>query len=730
MPRRTYGGAFTPFQRHKRYKEYRRTSPKTPSRARRDVDRTRLINKFRQNHPLNTVAYSDNIQAPVNLFDMYTPEAITAFTDKYLYYNDADFARSITSSPNWVNEYKSNIENALDATNPNHLGYALDPEMTAQYFHTIIQSSLTNALRPLLHHLINMIDMEMSRYGKLIISGGEAFNLNVKKQFREITPDIDTKFIPLYGYDRSEGMTQGLFNAFMLQASEQMWYVAMEKATAYANSRKVYRFFYENVLYPLEQQDIFRALHVKFLTPEELPPEDGDDEITPICRKHSYICRLVKKKSGRPYFICSDEQHPCKFRLDKKNYISQVPFRKRKTVLSKDMDRNILFDIELFAIDLYMNNMMRLDYVYSLENDQVEYTGKFVDDYLLHVSGMLDMPFMRPGELGYNLINPENHTTFEAVTDMYDLNFLICPENSLRFRTLNMIQYRGPITTASVHFLREDIHIMQRYGLRSDAKRAKDMYRERVLADVNNLANNKIIPPLKHIATTSIQEFTCKELDNVVFNDNISPISIGKIIRFLAPPFHAEFQPDGLLDLTKCTQMALSLEVKQNRNISEIEGNLVSSRFDYYSGEWIDCCDDGLRDLFRVRIDHRSVAKQLDAADPYKRTQIVQELQCWLNEILEYIKHTPRDKEANVARNHLGKLLYLYNDTNNFDECVLVTTLINNILITVSSLRFVPDDELRPTGVAIIAELEDIWTYYKKNRKKIVYPEACATILN
>ena len=45
----------------------------------------------------------------------------------------------------------------------------------------------------------------MKNYGELIISGGEAFNANVKKEHRRVTPDLDTKFIPFYRhYNGSE----------------------------------------------------------------------------------------------------------------------------------------------------------------------------------------------------------------------------------------------------------------------------------------------------------------------------------------------------------------------------------------------------------------------------------------------------------------------------------------------------------------------------------------------
>jgi hypothetical protein len=65
-------------------------------------------------------------------------------------------------------------------------------------------------------------------------------------------------------------------------------------------------------------------------------------------------------------------------------------------------------------------------------------------------------------------------------------------------------------------------------------------------------------------------------------------------------------------------------------------------------------------------------------------------------------------------------------------NCSLDLSILNRriILITVSSLRFVHDNELRLIGVEIITELERIWKYYNTKRNKTVYPEACATIID
>ena len=54
----------------------------------------------------------------------------------------------------------------------------------------------TDTLRPIIYELIGIMSKNLSKYGNLIISGGEAFNLYFDKKDRIITGDIDTKYVP------------------------------------------------------------------------------------------------------------------------------------------------------------------------------------------------------------------------------------------------------------------------------------------------------------------------------------------------------------------------------------------------------------------------------------------------------------------------------------------------------------------------------------------------------
>ena len=60
----------------------------------------------------------------------------------------------------------------------------------------IVLTVCTDVLRPFVYKLIKRLSSNMNKYGNLIISGGEAFNLYFDKRDRVVTGDIDTKFVP------------------------------------------------------------------------------------------------------------------------------------------------------------------------------------------------------------------------------------------------------------------------------------------------------------------------------------------------------------------------------------------------------------------------------------------------------------------------------------------------------------------------------------------------------
>ena len=61
-----------------------------------------------------------------------------------------------------------------------------------------VQTLITNEARGVIHGAVRTLGKYMRPMGDLIISGGEAFNVYLPKSDRVVTPDIDTKFCPLF----------------------------------------------------------------------------------------------------------------------------------------------------------------------------------------------------------------------------------------------------------------------------------------------------------------------------------------------------------------------------------------------------------------------------------------------------------------------------------------------------------------------------------------------------
>ena len=57
---------------------------------------------------------------------------------------------------------------------------------------------ITDMLRPIILDTIQSISKHMTPFGKLIMTGGEAFNTYFDREHRIVTSDIDTKFVPTF----------------------------------------------------------------------------------------------------------------------------------------------------------------------------------------------------------------------------------------------------------------------------------------------------------------------------------------------------------------------------------------------------------------------------------------------------------------------------------------------------------------------------------------------------
>jgi len=74
---------------------------------------------------------------------------------------------------------------------------------------------VTDALRDIILDTISSISEHVKIFGKLIITGGEAFNMYFDKDNRIITSDIDTKFTPTFKLDQHYFKTLQVFKLYL-----------------------------------------------------------------------------------------------------------------------------------------------------------------------------------------------------------------------------------------------------------------------------------------------------------------------------------------------------------------------------------------------------------------------------------------------------------------------------------------------------------------------------------
>ena len=90
--------------------------------------------------------------------------------------------------------------------------------LTPKSFRTIEQAVyvyITDILRDIILSTISHISEYVKMFGKLIVTGGEAFNMYFDKESRIVTSDIDTKFIPTFKLDQDYFKTLQVFKLYL-----------------------------------------------------------------------------------------------------------------------------------------------------------------------------------------------------------------------------------------------------------------------------------------------------------------------------------------------------------------------------------------------------------------------------------------------------------------------------------------------------------------------------------
>jgi hypothetical protein len=245
----------------------------------------------------------------------------------------------------------------------------------------ILYVYVTDTIRDIIYKIIGELSEHMKPMGDLVISGGDAFNMQLPRADRVVTSDIDTKFAPRMKYD------QKFFGK--LQAIKLIMWDKLGQVCVRFN--KAIKERIQN-----DRSKLKKFLGVSFT-------ESGPW----VTRRYT----LMKKK-----------------KLSSGANVSKG---------------NVLTDVELFALDLNVG-------WYDVTK------GRVVQQ---RMGGILDIPFMRPGEFGFDVIFKKQTTGVTYVN-----------------RNSGAVIHDKRVAVASKAFLIHDVVIMQELNLRPE-KKAKDRAR-------------------------------------------------------------------------------------------------------------------------------------------------------------------------------------------------------------------------------------------------------------
>ena len=502
-----------------------------------------------------------------------------------------------------------------------------------------ILGHITNKIRPYIYKCIKILNKEMGGYGRFIISGGEAFNFNVKKEYRAITPDIDTKFVPYYDdIKNASHMVIGLNHTDsytdFLYSMEKMWYTAMEKVLNYLNSNytKIYSLIQE-----LEQMPEFRMLKVVFVKPSA----------------------------------------------------KVAIFRKRFTIFDKKIsdEGGVFYNLPLFTFDMALDSYLRTEKNIEIpykkydeekdDEDEIEEVAEDDDDlkdeqfgvvYSRNLSkgdtimGVLDCPFMKPNENGYDIGFKGKHVEITSTMD----------EKCI---------YR--LLYASTEYLSEDINKLIELKLRK-GKSEKDKYRQEVMetpaAIPDPFCGEKYTLSSCDIGSDrKVDEIsTCRwDKTNAC---NFSPLTFGKLLSYCIPPKwivsagNILYQEQGIVDRDyldkKCCEQYLDTRQRIYRC-------LTTSFYDYENNRWVvepavteenkDKVDLYLNPEITYRFDKSyfnryGVDKETARIIRYDSDNIVNKLVSYLSTIKQKYDRSPQlEENKTVLKNEVGRLCLFYN---------------------------------------------------------------------
>lgn len=558
----------------------------------------------------------------------------------------------------WVDSYASIFRNTLsqlmvkDVFRTNTLGEkekvdvddGLNPSDVNTDLVSVVLASITNALRPYVYKAIQDINRKMAAYGKFIVAGGDAINMLIDPVDRSVSPDIDTKFIlsfeefdkkfdPNSTNPNQQVEMESIYFYKMLDSKRHLWYGALQEILDQWNSREHYETIYNTILKQLELTTPFDILGVTFIPPHQI-----------------------------------------------KNF---KPFRKRLTVMPKSSEKDppFLFDVDLFAIDVYINSIYLIEWE-EAEDGSTKWTNRF--EYIdkndqASITGLLDMPYTKPTHLGYNLGSRGYHTNikidpFKEPRDLKkffkietSLNSIVSIKNDVETGDLPPVG-EMTIPIANVDYIKHDVELLARLQLRKGTKLEKDRQRLQILAKYGKIESIDLDEEELHAAETQTNYKNIK-----VSLSDVATLKVAHIIKYLAVP---KFSPDD-------TQLYGFIECPDSVQYEVVFDTFT--RFDYNNSSWRLCCDI-IPNMFKFRYGSKQLSNW--SKDNDQKNSVLCILKSW-KKYLNNIKKLPVEKRLL----YIGVMLYGFrphflDNTNVAKNPKYVNNLfIDNILIYAVGLR-------------------------------------------
>jgi len=222
--------------------------------------------------------------------------------------------------------------------------------------------------------------------------------------------------------------------------------------------------------------------------------------------------------------------------------------KKQNKTSNNVVPKDVLIDVELFAID------MKVRY-FSVESNKLTTTN---------LGGILDMAFMRPGEIGYEV-------AYSRVQGQWIYN-----QNS------NKWVYDKNILVASKKFLIEDLYTMQTLGLRPH-KKQKDRERMYKFAKKILKLNVKPTDSVLKIFKKSITKIKPEKIN--ITDRPYCPKCIIAQGRQINPDNFANYTTEPIRE--RVLKLSIGLKGPKNLTINKFSETLGKSRFDTVTKKWV-----------------------------------------------------------------------------------------------------------------------------------------------